>query len=380
MHIAHMTMPLARDGSAVTNVVRSLVQSHSGKSTVITSKGRDVEVAGAENIRADFSGCCPREYFDRFEMFVDHCFGFLDRERPFTGQLPLAGIHTLRESNPDVVFVHEGHYACSALPLFRRWLPDSKLFVYVHTRPSRCYSRRELRRLLSCVDGVVCVSEYIEKMVRARVGTSWNGTPIHSVVNGVDTARFFPSPELMPAHRALFVGQVSKHKGADLAVKAVGAVRDPMTLRVVGSSVHGPTKELTRYERRLRTLAAAVENGRRISFEPFRSNHELPEVYRAAGVLLIPSRFNDPCPLVCLEALASGCAVIGSTRGGIPAICGDAGLVVDPTERNLALAMEGLIKDPAMYAELRSRARQRACDLQWSKQFRKLMDFVASAN
>jgi hypothetical protein len=53
---------------------------------------------------------------------------------------------------------------------------------------------------------------------------------------------------------------------------------------------------------------------------------------------------------------------------------------VNPTERNLAVALEGLIKDPAMYAELRSRARRRACDLQWPKQFQKLMDFVASAN
>ena len=380
MHIAHMTMPLSREGSAVTNVVRSLVLSHAGKSTVVTSKHRDVDVAGAENIRADFSGSCPREYFDRFEMMVDHFFGFLNRDRPFTGQLPLAAVHALRESDPDVVFVHEGHYASSALPLFRRWLPNAKLFVYVHTRLARSYTRRELQRLYSYVDGVVCVSKYVETMVRTRLGNSWNRIPIHSVVNGVDIERFFPSAEAPAADQTLFVGQVGKHKGADLAVRAIAALHDPVTLRVIGSSVHGPTKGLTRYERRLRTLAAAVGNGSRISFEPFRPNPELPEVYRSAGVMLIPSRFHDPCPLVCLEALASGCAVIGSSRGGIPAICGDAGLVMEPTPRNLALAMEGLIKDPAMYAELRTKARQRACDLRWSNQFRKLMDFVASVN
>ncbi len=68
MHIAHMTMPFSLDGSAVTNVVRSLVRCHPGESTVVTSHNRNVEVLGATNIRADFTGSCPRQYFDRFEM------------------------------------------------------------------------------------------------------------------------------------------------------------------------------------------------------------------------------------------------------------------------------------------------------------------------
>jgi len=329
MHIAHMTMPLALSGSAITNVVRQLVLNHPGKSTVVTSHNRDVEVEGAENIRADFTGSCPREYFDRFEMMVDHVFGFLNRERPFTGHLPLSAVQALRESDPDVVFVHEGHFASSALPLFRRWLPRAKIVLYVHTRLARSYTVRELRRLFASLDGIVCVSSYIENLVRSRLGAFGNEIPICSIINGVDTGQFFPSEEPPPPNEVLFVGQVGRHKGADLAVRAVSAVRSPIKLRMIGSSVHGATKELTSYERSLRRLAASASQGRQISFEPFRPNSQLPGVYRSAGVLLLPSRFHDPCPLVCLEALASGCAIVGSTRGGIPTLCEDAGLLPD---------------------------------------------------
>ena len=35
-------------------------------------------------------------------------------------------------------------------------------------------------------------------------------------------------------------------------------------------------------------------------------------------VLVVPSLWNDPCPLVIIEAFAQGVPVIGSNRGGIP--------------------------------------------------------------
>ena len=92
----------------------------------------------------------------------------------------------------------------------------------------------------------------------------------------------------------------------------------------------------------------------------------------------MPSRFQDPCPLVCLEALSSGCAIIGSNRGGIPAICEGAAMVVEPRHENIAQAIQLLVNEPAKYAELRSKARQRACELEWSNQYQKLIRFVAS--
>lgn len=375
-----MTMPFSRTGSAVTNVVRCLVKAHPGPSTVITSHNRDVEVEGADNIRADFTGACPREWFDRFETMTDHLFGFLGRERPFTGQLPLAGLIPLRERNPDVIFVHEGHYASSSLPLFRRWFPRAKLFLYVHTAPARSYTPRELHRLLSHTDGVVCVSPYIVGLVRSRLGRHADKIRVHAVLNGVDTAKFSP-PETAPSSNSLlFVGKVDETKGTDLAVEAAKLLPPGVHLRCIGSSVHGATQDLAPFEVKLRAMAASAPAGVKITFEPFQPNDQLPGIYRSAGIVVVPSRFQDPCPLVCLEALASGCAVVGADRGGIGAICGDSAQVVPPEAPALAGALHRLVADPAVYSDYRARARARALELQWDNQYRKLIEFVASTS
>ncbi len=288
----------------------------------------------------------------------------------------MSAVQSLRASGAKVVFVHEGHFASSALPLFRRWLPGVKLFLYVHTRMARSYTRRELRRLLSALDGIVCVSEYIADAVRERLGDYAARPPIFTLLNGVDIDRFSPPATEPDPHDVLFVGQMIEDKGADLAVKAVTALGRGVRLRLIGSSAHGATRKLSDYEGYLRHLAAGASSD--ISFEPFLPNAQLPGVYRSAGIVLVPSRFQDPCPLVCLEAMASGCAMITSDRGGIPAICADAALVLEPRAGKITRALEQIIDDADTYHELRLKARRRACELDWSRQYGKLIEFVES--
>jgi glycosyltransferase involved in cell wall biosynthesis len=63
---------------------------------------------------------------------------------------------------------------------------------------------------------------------------------------------------------------------------------------------------------------------------------------------------------VLVEAMAAGVPVVGSTCGEIPAVIGDAGLVVPEGDAAaLAAALERLAGDPALQAQLRARGRQR---------------------
>lgn len=44
---------------------------------------------------------------------------------------------------------------------------------------------------------------------------------------------------------------------------------------------------------------------------------EMPEVYRRADIVLVPTCYSEGTSLSCLEAMASGCAVIATNVGGL---------------------------------------------------------------
>jgi glycosyltransferase involved in cell wall biosynthesis len=78
------------------------------------------------------------------------------------------------------------------------------------------------------------------------------------------------------------------------------------------------------------------------------------------------SRFNDPCPLVALEALGAGCVALASRRGGLPEICGNAAVYADPdAPETIATALRRLANEPEFLREHKEKSRTRAMGLSW---------------
>ena len=77
--------------------------------------------------------------------------------------------------------------------------------------------------------------------------------------------------------------------------------------------------------------------------------NELPQWYRAASVLVLPSR-SEGIPNVILEALACGTPVIASRVGGIPEILDEASMVESANAPALAQAIEAVISNPTRAA------------------------------
>jgi len=178
-----------------------------------------------------------------------------------------------------------------------------------------------------------------------------------------------PPPQDVPV--ILFVGRVIPVKGPDLLIKSITKIANgkrQFKLRIVGSNNFNANDAISPFERELRDLARPVSEY--IEFVPFVDRAEVVRQYQAASIFCAPSNWDDPCPLTVVEAMATGLPVVGSTRGGIPEEGADAALYFTPPDTDeLAKQLAYLIDNPDARIELGARARRRAEELSWARQY-----------
>jgi D-inositol-3-phosphate glycosyltransferase len=198
---------------------------------------------------------------------------------------------------------------------------------------------------------------------------------IEIVAPGVEHAFFSPGDQAGARHAVgwrasgpmlLFVGRIQPLKGLDVAVGALAALDDERAqLAVVGgpSGPDGPAELAS-------VLELAVDLGvrERIRFVPPQPHHLLSSWYRAADVVLVPSR-SESFGLVALEAAACGRPVVASDVGGLRTIVesGRTGFLVDGRAPEPYAAKVALLLDqPELAAELGRAAAARAAGFTWS--------------
>ena len=158
----------------------------------------------------------------------------------------------------------------------------------------RRYEAASLRR----ADRVVAVSEYTRDAYVAALGAD----PPQVILNGVDTDFFSRDPNVDDdvgerPFRLLFVGNISRRKGADMLPQIMGALGDGYELRV-----KDPFPALN-HVRRLGKL----------------DHHGVRNEYRRADVLVFPTRLEG-LPLVAMEAMACGTPVVASDTASLPEV------------------------------------------------------------
>ena len=89
-------------------------------------------------------------------------------------------------------------------------------------------------------------------------------------------------------------------------------------------------------------------------------------------MLVLPS-FNEGFGLPVLEAMTVGVPVVASTRGALPEVLGDAGLLVDPDDHEaLADAMERMLTDSDLARLSAARGVRRTRLFDWTSSARAL--------
>jgi glycosyltransferase involved in cell wall biosynthesis len=158
---------------------------------------------------------------------------------------------------------------------------------------------------------------------------------------GIDAATVALRAQAPGPLRAVFVGQVSPHKGLHRALSAIAAVAG-VTLDVAGSLTADAG-----YVERIRAQAARLQLGDRLRLHDQLGRTALAALLARSHVLVMPSD-REAYPLAALEALGAGLPVLLTSAGGTAELLGDgrAGQLIAPDDaRGWAPAIRGLARD-----------------------------------
>ncbi|MFM7893077.1 MAG: glycosyltransferase [Actinomycetota bacterium] len=237
--------------------------------------------------------------------------------------------------------------------------------------------------IIGCSDAIFVSCEEERDQFRTLYGDS-PGT-VEVITPGVERAYFSPgsrsgarSALSLGAHPVLlFVGRIQPLKGLDVAIEALAALRrsDAVLLVVGGASGRDGEAEL----QRVNALTESLGVARQIRFVAPQPHHLLATYYRAADVVLVPSR-SESFGLVALEASACGTPVVATAVGGLLSLVDDGvnGFLVPERDGQLfAKRVAQILDDNALADAMRQRAVQRSAAYSWQGAARRMRRVVA---
>ena len=232
----------------------------------------------------------------------------------------------------------------------RLFVLDPALAPY-KSRAQRLYHEQVIRRFVLAsarqAEAVVAVSEYTANAFAERLGVARPAV----IMNAVDTDFFTPEPNARRAaprrpYRLLYVGTLSRRKGADLLAPILRRLGPDFQLRHTGSAT---ARVLGR------DLPDTMHALGRLNLEEVRSE------YRNADLLLFPSRGEGLARCV-MEALACGTPVVAANISSMPeAVDAQVGRLCPPDDvPSFVEAITALVANETRWRQHANAARQRA--------------------
>ena len=240
-------------------------------------------------------------------------------------------IKVLRGLAPSYIEIHNRPVYVAAL---RKAFPNTPILLYLHNDPRTIRGIREVSQRARCLDqvsAVVCVSPFIRRCMLEGVADHPHARKVRVVLNGVDTTTVLPSEQRR--REIIFVGRLSPQKGGLLFARAALQLKERLPdwrFTLVGARSFGKPTLGSDYERQV--VEAMQQLGAQGEITGYLPREQAMARLRLAAIAVIPSQWDDPCPLSVIEALASGCAVAASPRGGIPDLVADAGVLIASPE------------------------------------------------
>jgi len=225
------------------------------------------------------------------------------------------------------------------------------------------------KRIVHGSERIICPSASIETLIHAIDPTIRTCT----IPNGINIDTFNPNRNKL--NRVLIVTRMFERKGVQYLLKALEDLDWQYEVHIVGD---GPY---------LNTLRGQVdEKNLDVKFWGFLDNQsqEIRELYETSRIFVFPS-ISENFPIVLLEAMAAGMAIITTEGTGCAEVVGEAALFIKARDsESIKAALQRLIMDDEYCTTLGRNARKRleahfgwgSVSQQYAELFQKLSTLV----
>ncbi len=233
----------------------------------------------------------------------------------------------------------------------------------------------DLRATLPLADLVVAPAERTAEIYR-----TYRTSPVKALHNAIPDLGLAPAPKIGSRRlRFLLLASIEPRKGQDLFLEAAASL-PPDLQEAAEFQIAGRILD-PEFWLKVDGIAAAVKH---LAILGPLSHQDAIEQMREADVIVSASR-DEALPVIILEALSLGRALIATTVGGVADVLTngrDALLVRPESPAALAAAMRRVLENPAIIAELAQAARasyERQFTLaRFGRDFRRLIDDAIS--
>ncbi len=289
-----------------------------------------------------------------------------------------------RKKNYDLIIVENNASLVNSLAK----IFNGKIILHLHNDNLNINEINAVETFKNC-KSIYTVSNYI----KSRVETIEKNDKIVTLYNGIDINKFrknvdYKNRNLLRIKYGIgaddfvfiFSGRVCADKGVEELVKAFNMTRSEfqnVKLLIVGGSFFS-SKRKTNYIKKLINLADQYKED--IIFTGYVSYDEMNLIYNMADVQVVPSMFDDPCPLTVIEGMVMGLPQIVTQSGGIPEEVTDKNaIIVDRNNIVLELreAMARLINNKELRKVMAKNSLERAKNFDmkiYNQKFYKLLE------
>lgn len=337
-----------------------------GGSVVAAALNQQLVAAGhrVRVVTSGMSGLPPFEVIDEVSVHRSACWR---RHRHYTTALELLTtlipayrlasrlIHTER---PDVIHAHFAiPTGLIAYLLALRYripyvitahgsdIPDYNpdRFMWLHRLAKPLW-----RRIVKQAAAVTSPSEFLAHLLRKHLQV-----PVYIIANGYNAVATVARSK---RKLVLVVARLFPRKGVQHFIEAISGLDNDWEYVIAGD---GPHMQALQHQAR--------ELGATVKFSGYLDKVTLRELYEAAQIFVFPS-IQENFPMVLLEAMDAGCAVITTDAEGCAEVVGNTGVVIQKANAlQIRHALSALMHDADRRAQLSMRAEERVQLFRWPR-------------